>query len=640
MNYFLSLCLLLNTWALPQKPPQFDVLVVGATPSGIAAAINAAKQNRTVALVEPSGRIGGLVTGGLSYTDFKSFEALSGTFRDYMRRVERYYIGKYGIDSPQVKDCFFGVHAEPHVSLLIIRQMLAEQPRIKVLLRHQLETVVLGSPRGGLATIKSARFQQLPQREIVEIEARVFIDATYEGDLAAYAGVPYKVGRESTREYGERLAGLMYFDDGRILPGSTGEGDTRVQCYNFRLMMTRRRDNRVAVQKPTQYRREEFTPLLKHFKSGRIKHIFTESREGILRVQKIANDKADINDIKNAPIRLSLPGENYDYPDGSPAVRERIVERHRQYTLGLLYFLQNDTEIPEPIRTEAREWGFAKDEFEETDHFPTALYIREARRIIGEYVFKEADALMSTNSVRAPLHTDGIAVGDYSLNCHGEQPPGPLHPTITEGDYGYGTIPFQIPYGVIVPKRMANLLVPVAVSASHVGFSALRLEPTWTALGQAAGLAAHLSLEHNVPVNQVPVNKIQDLLHQNGAITVYFSDVDAQSSYFREAQYFGTRGFFHSLIDPQKIAYTNSRRRVGVLQYSYAMPQHEADLDEHIDEKLAQHWISLLPDAEARTRAAADPSLRPDRTLTRGAFLKRLYGYAEWFKDSKETGSS
>lgn len=634
MNYFLSLCLLFNAWALPQRPPQFDVLVVGATPSGIAAAINAAKQGHSVALVEPSGRIGGLTAGGLSYTDFKSFEALSGTFRDYTRRVERYYIEKYGADSQQVKDCSFGVRAEPRVSLQIFHKMLAEQPRIKLLLRHRLESVTLGSPLGGLATIKAARFRQLPQQETVEIEARVFIDATYEGDLAAYAGVPYKVGRESTREYGERLAGLLYFDDGRILPGSTGEGDTRVQCYNFRLMMTRRSDNRVAVQKPAEYRREEFAPLLEHFTSGRIKQIFTESRAGILRVQKIPNDKADINDIKNAPIRLSLPGENYDYPEGSPGVRERIVERHRRYTLGLLYFLQNDTEIPEPIRSEAREWGFAKDEFEETQHFPSALYIREARRIVGEYVFKEADALMSTNSVRAPLHTNSIAVGDYSLNCHGEQPPGPLHPTITEGDYGYSTVPFQIPYGVIVPKKMANLLVPVAVSASHVGFSALRLEPTWTALGQAAGLAAHLSLMHKVPVGQVPITKLQDLLHRNEAITIYFSDVDRSSPYFREAQYFGTRGFFHSLVDPRKATYSNPTRRPDTLQYNYAMPLHEAHLDQLVDEGLARHWISLLPSAEVRARASADPALGLDYTQTRGAFLKRLYRYAEELKEN------
>lgn len=570
----------------------FDVLVYGGTVSGIAAALNAAERGHSVALVEPTARIGGLVTGGLSYTDFRSLEALGGTFLDYTHRVEQYYRDKYGADSPQVKDCYFGTLAEPHVSLLVLQQMLAEQPRIKIFLNHRLASVALGNPRDGNIVIRAARFHA--QQQPVELSAHVFIDATYEGDLAAFAGAPYRVGRESTREYGERLAGVLYFDGGKILPGSTGEGDSRVQCYNFRVPMTSRPELRVLIDKPANYRREAYTKLLPLFRSGQLPRVFTEKHDGVLRIQSIANGKADINDIKGTPVRFALPGENYDYPDGDEATRQRIIARHRDYTLGLFYFLQNDAEMPEGLRNEAREWGLCKDEFTENGNFPTQLYIREARRILGEYVFTEHDALMAAGSVRAPLHTDSIAIGDYVLNCHGEQPPGLLHPAIAEGDFAYQTVPFQIPYGVIVPRRMANLLVTVAVSASHIGYSALRLEPTYTAMGQAAGLAAHVALKAKVSVNKVSVEEIQNLLHDRGAMTIYFSDVPPTSPHFKAAQYFGTRGFFHHITDPRTITWQTPKLRFG-LQYSVAMPHHEAQLDQTLDEALRSRWQKLMP---------------------------------------------
>jgi hypothetical protein len=627
--------LVLLARAVVAQPAQsYDVLVYGGTASGIAAAINAAESGRTVVLVEPTARIGGIVTSGLSYTDFKSFEAIGGTFRDYTRRVEKYYADKYGADSQQVKDCYFGVHAEPHVSLAVWQEMLAEQPRVKVLLQHRLESVSLASASGGATVIKAARFQRLPLSETVELQARVFIDATYEGDLAAFAGAPYKVGRESTREYGERLAGHLYFHDGKVLAGSTGEGDARVQCYNYRLTMTRRPDNRVPVSQPANYRREEFTPVLEHFKSGRIQQVFTVTPTGILRTRWMPNEKADINDIKGAPLRLSLLGENYEYPDGDYATRERIIARHRDYTLGLIWFLQNDPEIPAALKAETREWGLAKDEFIETGHFPPQLYVREARRLVGQYVFTERDALMSAGSVRAPLHADSIAIGDYSLNCHGEQPPGKFHSSIAEGDYSSSTVPFQIPYGVIVPQKIANLLVSVAVSASHVGYSALRLEYTYTAMGQAAGIAAHVALSRNVPISQAPVAEVQRLLHERGAYTCYFSDVDARSPYFRAAQYFGTRGFFHHLTDPQQITFTAPKLLRPGHQYFEAMPHHAAALNQPVDEPLARHWLELLASEATWARANNDAALRPNGKLTRGEFLQRLYQLVTTFSDN------
>jgi hypothetical protein len=304
-----------------------------------------------------------------------------------------------------------------------------------------------------------------------------------------------------------------------------------------------------------------FLRLLSRLQSGAVKRIFSEDHSGILRVQMIPNGKSDMNDIKNAPIRLALHGTNDNYPEGGTQVRQRIVDEHRRYTQGRLYFLQNDPEVPSHLRDEAREWGLARDEFQSTGHFAPRLYIREARRIVGRYIFREQDTFTAPGSVRAPLHIDSIAIGDYTLNCHGVQPPGPLHPTVTEGDFAFSTQPFQIPYGVILPQRVENLLVPVAVSATHVGFSAIRLEPTWSALGHAAGLAAHLAVAGNSTPAAVAVSRLQALLHQTGAATIYFSDVPPSHPLFHVAQYFGTRGFFPA---------SSIRRRLRLRRKSFA----------------------------------------------------------------------
>lgn len=569
-----------------------DVVVYGSTPAGIAAAVTAARAGHTVTLLEPSNRIGGLLTGGLSYTDFRTQEAVTGFFREYMEEVLAHYTKTYGADSQQVKDCFFGAHAEPKVSTKILQDMIAREERLTLKTRWRLASA---EKTGGLirAVVGGANER---------IEARAFIDATYEGDLAAAARVPYRVGRESSKEYGERFAGRLYFRKGAILPGSTGEGDGLVQCYNFRILMTTDPALRVPVTKPAGYRREEYASAIPHFQGGELKHAFTEDHDGVLRIQWLPNRKADINDIKNSPLRLALLGETNAWPDGSRADRERIYQRHKSYALGLLWFLQNDETLPLAVREEARQWGYAKDEFEDNGHFPTDLYVREARRIIGEFVFTERDTQPSIG-VRAPLHSDSIAIGDYALNSHGHGKAGALHPDVFDGDFAQPTVPFQIPYGVIVPKQVSNLLVPVAVSASHVGFSALRLEPTWTAMGHAAGLAAHLALKHNTTMNKVNVPELQRLLVSQGAALIYTSDIGPKHPLFAAVQFAGLRGYLHDIAAAHPTALGALKPRHG-LQYSWPFPHHALNPDQAIDEKLREQWAKRGAAANASTRGA------------------------------------
>ncbi|GAB2567252.1 FAD-dependent oxidoreductase [Spirosoma areae] len=598
---------------------RYDVVVYGATPSGVFAALNAARQGHSVALVEEYKHIGGLMTGGLSFTDFLSLEALGGTFDEYRLRALNYYKTKYGPNSQQVADSYQGVNAEPHVTLTLFRQMLGEQPSIDVLTEHRLTKATTGKTAQGLTRIQSATFQDLAKGGSRQLSGMVFIDATYEGDLAVAAGAQYRIGRESRSEYCERFAGHIFSKSGQVLAGSTGEGDKRVQAYNFRIIMTDSAANRQVVEKPANYDRERYLPIAKVFSSGKVSHVFTQDATGILRVQPLVNRKADINDIKNAPVRMSSLGKNYDYPDGSPDVRSRIIQEHREHILGMIYFLQNDESISLAVRQEAQVWGLAKDEFTDNDNFPYRLYIREARRIIGDVVFTEHDTYQAPHSIRSVLNPNAIAICDYALNCHGVSAPGPVYADMTEGDFNNLPSPFQIPYGVMLPKKFDNLLVPVAISSSHVGFCGIRLEPTWSSLGQAAGLAAHLSLKNGNSVASVNVGDLQALLRKNKAQLIYVNDVGADSPYFEAVQYFGGKGFFHDLYPLEEINLVPLK--IIKLQYRDAALYHGIEPQKPLDETLAKNWISKLP---APKRAGAT-QLYASRNWNRGEFLNALF---------------
>ncbi len=615
-------------WLLFSSAPSFaaprecDLLVYGGTPAGIAAAVAAADEGRSVVLVEPYSFVGGLVSNGLTHTDFRSLESLTGVWHEFNRRVVSHYTEAYGPDSEQVEACYHGNFAEPKVNRRVFEEMLAER-RVEILLRHRLEGVA--STRSMPSAILSARFLPRDGGDPLAVRARVYVDASYEGDLMAKAGVRHLVGREDEAAYGEPVA-----------KGVPAGGDQRVQGYNFRWCVTNAPD-RLPAPKPGGYDRAEFLPLLDLYADGRLTHVFgiqhaggLELTEGLpavtskapfkLQPPLLPNGKADINDMSRGVVRLSLPDLNDSYPGAGEAERLRIVAEHVRYQVGMLHFLQHDEAVPEAVRRDALSWGFCPDEWPENGHLPEQLYVREARRMVGRHVFTQNDTRLTPEDVRIPLIADSIAIGDYSHNCHGSGREGTRFDGRHTGEFYERNAPYQIAYGTIVPDEVTNLLVPVAASASHVGFGALRLEPVWTAMGQAAGLAAHLALAGGRPVVQeVPVPELQALLHRQGAATLYVSDLPPGHPDFAAVQWIGALGGWHGLARPEGGVHPEWTTRFG--QYCEPYPHHQVELEKPVDEALLLRWREILPEPESAALDAATATAG-----TRGELLRALFG--------------
>ncbi|WP_248924459.1 FAD-dependent oxidoreductase [Paenibacillus hamazuiensis] len=519
-----------------------DVVVYGATPGGFGAAVASARRGRNTVLIEPTPYLGGLMTSGLGVTDIHSLDAAGCVFREFAGNVLDYYVAAYGAESEQVLHCRGGLRFEPHVAKKIFWEMVnKESAHLKLIFSHELVSAdVSGSE------LRSATFRPVQGGEEITFAAEVFIDATYEGDLAAKAGVPYSLGRESRDEWNEEYAGKLYqvFRTKDILPGSTGEGDHRLQAYNFRLCLTKNPDNRVPFQKPERYNRDEYASLIEDVRAGRITAI-----NGAINIVQIPNGKSDTNNHHYSMLSTDLPEENLDYPEGSREVREQIIRRHREYIQGLLWFLQNDEELPAEFREDARQWGYAADEFEDTDHFPPQIYVREARRIHGEYVFTENDARLAPGLDRSPIHYDSIASGDYGIDSHATRKRDSIGQHMSLEGFmaiGFLTEIYQIPYGCIVPKKIDRLLVPVAVSATHMGLGTIRMEPCWMQIGFAAGVAADISISAQRSVRGIPIDALHDELLAENAVITHFTDVPLGTDESKAAQYFGAKSFLTS----------------------------------------------------------------------------------------------
>jgi hypothetical protein len=494
-----------------------DVVVYGGTAGGVIAAVSAAREGLEVILVTPDRHLGGMVSGGLGWTDYGRQPVIGGYSKEFFGRVGR----KYGREIEW--------HFEPHVAEAVFDDLVKEAG-IHVIhgrLREKRGVVKSGSTLSAIVTEDGARFA-----------AKIFVDASYEGDLMAQAGVSYTLGREAIAEYGESLAGVRertpyhqfraavspVGSSGRLLPEITarsrdevGAADKRIQAYNFRLCMTRAADNRVSWPRPAGYIPARYELLARYLPALQTTLGRPLTITDVMKPDLLQNGKTDTNN--NGAFSTDFIGGSYGYPDGTYAARARIRQAHVDYIQGFLYFLATDSRVPASLLAEMKEWGLCRDEFADADHWPYQLYVREARRLIGEYV-------MSQKDIQSDLSKpDAIGMGSYNSDSHNVQ----RRPTAdglaveNEGDMQVPVTPYQIPYRIMLPKRAqaTNLLVPVCFSATHVAYSTLRMEPQYMIIGQAAGVAAKLAIDARAAVQDVDTAALRSKLASQRAVFDY-----------------------------------------------------------------------------------------------------------------------
>lgn len=556
-----ALCLLCTA---ATAAPRYDVVVVGGTPGGITAAISAAREGMNVLLLERTSHIGGLPANGLGATDITTRGATAGLFLEFVGRNRQYYEQTYGPASQQLADCSDGYHFEPSVAEKTFLAMLEEcGDRVTILLERQFDSDPANVTMDG-GKVLSVKILNRQTGNAEEYEARVFIDATYEGDLAAAANIPYRIGREGRAEYGEPCAGRIYRHwgvqfgrgekssyngfEGYESEGTTYLGDNAVQAYNYRLCLTSDKGARVPIRKPSNYNREEYASMVEDVLQCRNTGVTPDwpgDPKGIARVTnmvKLPNGKTDANNQHMAFISTDLPEENWPWPTATWEWRDNFARRLRDYTLGLLWFAQHDKALPASFRKECLRWGLSADEYTDNDHFPRQVYVREGRRMKGTYFFTANDAIAVAPGQRPPIHRESITSSHYALDSHAchKREEGRVH---LDGFFGYESVPYTIPFGVMVPEKVENLLFPVPVSGSHVGFSTMRMEPCWMALGQAAGIAAAQAVRSSLPVQELPVSAIQDELLKVGASLIYFKDITPASPDFAMVQRMALAGY-------------------------------------------------------------------------------------------------
>ena len=523
--------------------PTYDLVVYGGTAGGVITAVAAAREGLKVVLLEPGAHVGGMATGGLSRTDFGKKEVIGGYALEFYWRVGRKYdIGRYAQDVAW----FY----EPKVGEQVLREMLQEAG-VSVLFHRRLRET------GGVRK-EAARIASVTTEDGSTVEGRMFADCSYEGDLMARAGVQYTVGRESQQQYGESLAGVRdhtpmhqflvpvspYDEHHKLLPevdpgpkGEPGSADRKVQSYNFRMILSSNPANEVAFPQPPNYDPHRYELLARLLKASSEKNGRPPVMHEVVLIANIPNDKADINN--NGAFSTDYIGKSWNYPDGNYATRARIWQDHVDYTKGFFYFLAHDPRVPAPLQQEVNRWGLAADEFQDTDHFPNQLYIREARRMVGDFVVTQKDV---QTDLKKP---DVIGMGSYNSDSHNIQrlatPDGTVE---NEGDMQVAVTPYQIPYRVMLPKRgqAANLLVPVCFSASHVAYSSLRMEPQYMIIGQAAGVAASLALKSSKAVQDVDVAALQAKLKAQGAVFEWVAPIDGPAFFQRLYRQFGPQG--------------------------------------------------------------------------------------------------
>ena len=501
---------------------EFDFVVYGGTAGGVATAVAAARHGLKTVLLEPRNHIGGMVSGGLSGTDMGKREVIGGMALEFYYRSGR----KYNMDRHLNELSWM---PEPKVAESIFREMLNEAG-VTLLERHRLKE------KAGV--VKSGnRLTEILMENGARFRAKFFADTSYEGDLMAQAKISYSYGREGISDYGESLAGIRAVTeshqfavdvparskDGKVLPeisteprGTPGAGDKRIQAYNFRVIATNVAENRLPWPKPAGYDPKRYELLANYLEAmtpymGRP---LTFNEVSLLRI--IPNGKVDLNNRNG--FSTDYIGKNYGYPEGTYAERERIWKDHIDYQQGFYYFLANDPRVPKSLQEEVRSYGLAKDEYLDTNHWPHQLYIREARRMVSDFVSTQKD--LQTNRTKP----DVIGMGSYASDSHNIQrfinDRGFVE---NEGDVQVQVQPYQIPYRIVVPKKTeaVNLLVPVCFSSSHISYASMRMEPQYMIIGHAAGIAAALAAQSNIAVQDIDISKLQAQLREEGAVFEY-----------------------------------------------------------------------------------------------------------------------
>ncbi len=532
--------------ALGAEAEEYDVVIYGCTSAGVIAAVQLKKMGKSVVVVGPDKHLGGLTAGGLGWTDSGNKSVIGGLSREFYQRVKKHY------DQPsawrQQKSSEHSRYRpnddamwvfEPHVAEATFEQLVKEYD-IPVHRDQWLDRRPPGSAsKLGAALVRDGRIEMIRMRSKRLYRGKVFIDATYEGDLMAEAGVKYHVGREANSVYGETLNGVQtaratkhqfnhkidpYVVPGdpssgllpRVhgdSPGKDGDGDHRVQAYNYRVCMTNDPSNRVPFPKPKGYDAKQYELLLRHLLAGS-RHVFGK-------FDPAPNRKTDTNN--HGSFSTDNIGMNYDYPEASYERRAEILEGHKRYQQGYHWFLANDPRVPESVRTRYATWGLAKDEFKDNGHWPHQIYVREARRMVSDFVISELH-LRRIKPTPKP-----VGMGSYNMDSHNVQryvardKDGKAY-VQNEGDIQINPGgPYPISYEAIVPKKSqcTNLLVPVCLSSSHIAYGSIRMEPVFMILGQSAATAASMAIDAKQAVQDVDYEKLSARLLKDGQVLEY-----------------------------------------------------------------------------------------------------------------------
>ena len=534
---------LLLVWACTvkqsEKTNQSDVVIYGGTSAAITAAVQLAQMDKNVIIVCPEKHIGGLSASGLGFTDIGDKSVIGGLSREFYHRVYMHYqneeawkwqseneYGNEGQGTTAINDSMQTMWTfEPHVAENIFEEFIAEN-KIEVIRDEWLD-------RENGVEVVDGKITSITMLSGKKYEAEIFMDATYEGDLMAAVGVNFQVGREANSIYNETWNGVQcghyhhshnfqqlnispYVISGdsssgvlpRIsteTPGKNGSGDKRIQAYNYRLCTTNAEGNVVAFEKPKNYDPAQYELLRRVFRGGRY---------SMFGGGKIPNNKRDVNNV--GPFSSDNIGMNYDYPEASYEKRKEILDEHISYHKGLLYFWGHDESVPERFRTSIKKWGLAKDEFQDNGHWPYQIYVREARRMLGEFVMTENE-IMGRHKVDKP-----IGMGSYTMDSHNTQRYITAEGYVqNEGDLGIDADqPYQIHLGTIMPKKQEckNLLVLTAVSSSHIAFGSIRMEPVFMILGQSAGVIAGMAVDRGVDLHDIAYDELKKKLIEVGQI--------------------------------------------------------------------------------------------------------------------------